>query len=154
MNRFVELPSDRLGQMRSELLSELNQPDSDAAKEAYARLVASISNPVSSRLVRAVRGSKRLQVCLNAIILWRRASWALYAGILILGILGNWWLLLLIPLAWVVNDVALNHVQTLLNVELAARLFLLHVLMDEDPAFRERVFAVVGGEAMPQKPQA
>lgn len=153
MKRSVDLPLDRLERMQTEIWSELNQSDAGAAKEAYARLVANISNPVSSQLVRVVRGSKWLQVSLDAIILWRRASWVLYTATVLLTVLVNWWFLVLIPLVWVANNIGLNHLQTVLNVALAARLSLLNVLTEEDPAFRDRVFGPIGGEAMPQKPQ-
>jgi len=151
MKPCVELPLDRLEQMRQELRSELNQPDTHAAKEVYARLIANISNPASSELVQVVRGSKWLQVSLNAIILWRRASWLLYIGILFLAIVKSWWLLLLAPLLWVTNNIGLNHFQTMFNVELAARLFLLNVLVDEDAAFRDHVFSLMEGQTTPHK---
>lgn len=144
MKCSVELPGDRLEAMRQELRSELNQQDRDAAKQAYARLVASISNPVSCQLLRLVHGGKYLQVLLNAIILWGRMSWLLYVTILLLGTLRSWPLLLLAPLLWLTNNLGLNHMQTMLNVELAARLYLLNVLADKDAAFRERVFGPIG----------
>ena len=125
--------------MRDELWADLKQPDSRAANAAYLRLVANISNPVSAELVRRVRGSKSRQVCLNAIILWRRAFWLIFIAIVFWGIIESWWFLILIPLVWVTNNLVLNHVQTSINVELAARLFLLHVMTDEDPAFRNQV---------------
>jgi hypothetical protein len=151
MNHLVDLPSNRLAQMRDELWSELKQPDSHAAKAAYVRLIGNISNPVSTQFVRHVRGTRERQVCLNIIILWRRIEWLLYIGVVLLSIWTSWWSLAVIPLVWLINNIVLNHLQTALNVELAARLFLLHVLTDEDTAFRESVFGPSGEEAKTQQ---
>ena len=68
VNDLVELPPDRLAEMRHELWSELKQSDSGAARAAYIRLIENISNPVSTQFVRCVRGAREYQVCLN--IIW------------------------------------------------------------------------------------
>jgi len=139
----VELPSDQLKAARAELLAQVTGGDSTEARLAYASLVGTISHPAAVLRLRVVRGVHRLQLLLNAIILWRWLCWALYLAIAWAGIQINSLFFVAIPVVFVVNMVAVNPLQSRINIELAARLAVLDRVMDEDCQFRKRVLALM-----------
>ena len=85
-----------------------------------------------------------MQAILNAIIAWKRMCWLLYAVLVTVAVLRSWWVAILCPVLFLFNLMIVNHWQTVLNVEVAARLFVLDELEERDPAFRSRIVQVLG----------
>ncbi len=106
---------------------------------AYRSLLATISDPAAVFRLRAVRGAYRIQLLLNALILWRRLCFGLYGGLVILGFAVNKLFFVGVPLILLVNLIGVNPLHTRANVNLSARLAVLDRLMDEDDEFRKQV---------------
>jgi hypothetical protein len=138
LNSSVELPADRLRDVRKHIWATITSGDSKSDVAGYKSLVDVISHPAAVVRLRAIRGTRPVQLLLNALILWRRLCLGLYVGLIVLGF---WHILslLVIPLILLVNLTIVNPLQTRINVELSARLALFDELMDEDDSFRRQV---------------
>jgi hypothetical protein len=131
----MKLPDERLRTVRSELWAELRQSDRESAEAAYARLLDTISDPAAIARGRLVTGTVTLQLLLNSLILLRRLFWPAIVIIIALAILRSSKFLIGLPVLIALEFLALNRLQTRVNVELAARL---HVL-DEQPQVEDEI---------------
>jgi hypothetical protein len=130
--KTIVLPVQSLEQMRVQVRASLNQPDKHAAQAEYARMLSIISHPAAVARGRLAEGTRGLQYKLNAIILLRWILHLMLPVAIVLAICWSWLALLSLP-ALVALLLGLNHVQTLLNVEIAARLFVLDEMLDNKP---------------------
>lgn len=140
----VELDPRKVGEMKETIWSILGQTDSKLAKEEYARHVAAVSHPAGILRGRVVKGTRRLQHLLNALIAWRRLCWLFYAVLVILAITLSWWSLLGC-ICILVSAMIANSLQTHINVELAARLYVLDQMVEDDPEFSKAVERAMHG---------
>lgn len=138
MNKIV-LPKDELDEMRDRIWSSLTHPDAARSKENYATLLKTISHPAATFRARCIRGSRLLQAILKVLICWRRFSWVLGIALAFLGFSYSWLWFLGLPVLLLFDLFVVNHQQTIINVELAARLFLLDEKMDRDEEFSSQV---------------
>ena len=133
----VELPSAIVQECKSRIWEMLRAPE---RKEVYADIIKTISHPMAVFRGRVVKGTRQLQYFINAIIVFRKLLLLLWLLILIIAVAYSWLILLL----WIVLpllNLVINHFQTCINIELAARLHVLDQLMDESTEFRRRVLA-------------
>ena len=143
MTSYVELPQEAVASMKGRLWESLRQSDADLARREYARILAVISHPAAVFRGRLVKGMRQIQATINTIVVWRRVCWLLYALLIAAAVLRSWWMAILCPALFLFNMVFVNHWQTVLNVELAARLFVLDELEECDPEFGARIQQVV-----------
>lgn len=139
MNQEVELPREAVASMKARIWGVLRQPDAAQARAEYARILSVISHPAAVFRLRLVKGGRELQSILNTMIWWRRTCLPLCAVLVVVAILWSWWVALMCPAVFLVNLLVVNPVQTKVNVELAARLFVLDELDEHAPAFRTKV---------------
>ncbi|MHC4588075.1 MAG: hypothetical protein ACYTAQ_01775 [Planctomycetota bacterium] len=135
----IELPPTQLQEMREQIWAAILQPDKRMGKQEYARMLRAKSHPTAIFRGRVVRGTTRLQHRLNLLIASGRVAKAAQVLLIGLGFFVSLWLLLAIPPIFLIDLFVLNHVQTKVNVEIAARLFLLDRMMEEDEVFCQRV---------------
>lgn len=137
--KTIELPKDSVDFTKQTIWRNLNQSNSDAAKRYFAEVLVSISHPMAIFRGRIVKGTRSLHRLLNLIIVFRRFMFLpLIILIVVFSFVKSYWLLAVIPLAFIVFFFV-NHIQTHINVTLAARLFVLDELMEEDEEFRKLV---------------
>ena len=145
MNTVV-LPQAQVKAQKDAIWSTLAQPDSGAAGEAYARLVSNISHPAAVFRGRAVRGTLALQRRLNLLIFGQRVSWLFVLAFAFTAFVTSWVYLIACPLIVLFNLFVVQNLQTRINVELAARLYVLDGLMLQDHEFNKNVLAAMGAE--------
>ena len=139
MRGYIDLPREAVAAMKERIWASLRQEDADVARAEYARILAVISHPAAVFRGRLVKGTRQIQAVITTIILWRRACWPLYIVLIAVAVLRAWWVALMCPVLFLVNLVFVNHWQTVLNVELAARLFLLDELSDRDGGLGSKI---------------
>jgi len=137
--KTIVLPVQSLAQMRAQILVSLNQPDKHAAQAEYARMLSIISHPAAIARGRLVEGTRGLQYKLNAIIILRWILHLMVPAAIVLAFCWSWLSLLTLPVL-VAILLGVNRVQTLLNVEIAARLYVLDQMLDENPTIIEGAF--------------
>ena len=135
----IILPKDELGAMRDQIWSQLTHPDPAQSKEAYVMLLQTISHPAAIARGRCIQGTRLLQSLVSILIFWRWFSWLLGIGFVFLGLRYSWLWFLGLPLLLLFDLLVVNRQQTTINIELAARLFLLDEKMDKDDSFRSQV---------------
>ena len=134
MNHQIELPERVVREKKEEVWSVITQPDADAGKREYQRLLRTIGHPAAIVRARLVPGTRRLQYTLNALIVLGRILLICYPTCIVGAVLYSWWIIILCPVVFV-GDFLMNRAQTHVNVELAARLFVLDELMEVDEEF-------------------
>ncbi|MFA6135051.1 MAG: hypothetical protein WC869_13640 [Phycisphaerae bacterium] len=143
MTNHIKLPQEAVAAMKRRLWELLDQSNADLALTEYARILAVISHPAAVFRGRLVKGTRQIQAILNTIIIWRRMCWLFYALLIAVAVLHSWWVAILCPVLFLFNLMIVNHWQTLLNVELAARLFVLDDLVECAPAFRAKIMEIL-----------
>jgi len=147
----VTLSASQLKYWRKCIRVQLSSVDKEHARSYYASLLAMNSHPFAVWRGRVVKGTRRLQYLLNAIIWWWRLQWLLIFALLVIAWRYSWWLLIGVPCLLLLRFVV-NAVQTFANVELAARLHALDTRMDRDEHFREEVLKRAERNFSPQDP--
>jgi hypothetical protein len=130
----IELSAAGVEQTRQQIWASITRSD-EAGKAAYADLVALLGHPASTHRLRMIAGGKRLHRLLYVVILMQRLGWLAVVGGIVVTIFVSWWALIAIPFV-ILLYLILNSRQTHLNVEITARLYQLHKLMEEDPRLR------------------
>jgi len=135
----IKLPRVLVKSCKENIWSEWHASNSRLLKESYSQLLARISHPAAVYRARVVRGTRSLQYCLNILILLRRLRYLAVMGFAILGITKSWTYLLAALGVLILDYFSLNIIQTNINVELAARLFVLDELRTSSSEFSEIV---------------